>query len=147
MAYVLPYSSRPKPNVYGGPTSISGFDFIDSTDVADSESPWSKISSARLECAFTHVFLPFPLEAQHQDRASVDDHLLIRPLCDTARGYSEVIDDTLKPQWGRIAKMLDNWDASISSGCSSSRHLSQLYRMETGGTLLISLDRPFANDP
>ena len=119
------------------PTSISGSDF--SPGGADSERRWW-FSSTWLECAVTHVFLP---EAQHcEPSTSMDDYLLIRSVRAVARAHSEVIDDTLKPQWRCIAKMPGDLGTSIELQVilpDSYIVISQLCEMQTGGTFLISL--------
>jgi hypothetical protein len=114
---------------------ISGFDFSDD-------------NPGILECALTHVFLPCPPpEAKYggwtRNSILTGDYLLIRPVCAVARAYSEVIDDTLKPQWHCITKMLDYLEAFILPGDLSiecdSDVISQLCGMQIGGMLLISL--------
>ena len=87
----------------------------------------------------THVFLPITPEAPPYD--SEGDHRLVCAVCAVARAYSEIIDDTLKPQWRGITKMLDNLEASIRPGrLDTEDHVtSLLWGMRTGGVLLISL--------
>ena len=109
-------------------------------DDAESERVWN--TSTGLEYTVTHVFLPFTPEAQSHEPE--DDHLLVCAVSAVARAYSEIIDDALKPQWGCIAKMLANLEASIRHGLSLDSDIeghvtSLLDGMQIGGTLSISL--------
>ena len=112
-------------------SSVSGSDF-------SADESYSASDRAGLQCALTHVFLPFPF-----DNALMDDYWLIRPVCAVAHAYSKVIDDTLKPQWHCITKMLDSLKAFIwfwpgDRGIEGDV-VFQLRGMQTGGMLSISL--------
>ena len=135
-------SSPPNPSpdvtpMSAPPTSISGSDFGADDADSNSERVWCNLHSNELEYAVTHVFLPFMLTAPPDE----NDHFLVCVVCAVARAFSEVIDDTLKPQWRCITKMLENLEASIRPGrLDTEGHvMSLLCEMQTEGTLLISL--------
>lgn len=96
--------------------------------------------SAQLEYAVTHVFLPAhheTLSPASESYTAENDHHLVRLVCAAAHAYSEIIDDTLKPRWSCIVKMLEHLQASVQYGHDLDQDcvISQLRGMQTGGTL------------
>lgn len=94
-------------------------------------------SSARLEYAATHVFLPAQPEGLPSSNYTVEnDHWLARAVYAAAHTYSQFIDDTFKPQWDSIVKMLAHLQVSVKSERLDGDHvISQLRGMQSGGTL------------
>ena len=88
----------------------------------------------------THVFLPVK-PPDKNDYTPENDHSLARAVSSAAHVYASYISGTTEEaHWGRIAKMLDNLQASLQSEHLDYDHvISQLRRMQTGGTLSGSL--------
>ncbi|KAF8557885.1 hypothetical protein OG21DRAFT_1504871 [Imleria badia] len=86
--------------------------------------------------AVTHVFLPVhpPVES---DYTPENEHSLARAVCAAAHAYAtHVCEPSEQAQWHRIAKMLDNLQASIQSEhMDNDIVISQLRGMQTGDIL------------
>lgn len=87
-----------------------------------------------LNYVITHVFFP-PVVPEKSDYTSKNEFSLARAVCTAAHAYSARTEDTLRPQWHPIAKMLDNLQASVQSGLlDKGKVISQLSGMQSGGT-------------
>lgn len=96
---------------------------------------------SQLKNAVTRVFLPAgrsSVPCPHYSVMPENNLILARAACTVAHTHSEVTDDTLKSQWCRIAKMLDNLLVFVRSEDKGQAYVSQLRSMQTGGTILLS---------
>ena len=95
-----------------------------------------------LNYAVTHVFLPVEVPKE-SDYTVQNDLSLARAVCTAAHAYTTHIDDTLRPQWQAITKMLDNLQASVQSAhLAKDEVISQLGSMQSGGTQPSSFPNP-----
>ena len=96
-----------------------------------------------LNYVVTHVFFPVVVPKK-SDFTIQNDLALARAVCTAAHAYTTHIDDSSRPQWQSIAKMLDNLRASVQfEHLDKGSVLAQLGSMQSGGTLFFSLLVPF----
>ena len=100
-----------------------------------------------LEYAVTHVFLPGKLP-EESDYTLENEHSLARAVCAAAHAYgTHVCGTSEQAHWDHITKMLDNLQASFQSAYMDiDQVVSQLQRMQTGGTLAGSPQIPGCAD-
>lgn len=95
-----------------------------------------------LQYIVTHVFVPAQPGTFWHNVAEVkltNDRSLVHAACAATHTYGEIIDDTLKPQWHRIEKMLYNLEAFNDDLPKPGDLIFQLRGMHTGGAPAISL--------
>ncbi|KAF8555664.1 hypothetical protein OG21DRAFT_1496140 [Imleria badia] len=99
-------------------------------------------TSTPLRYAVTHVFLPVQLPDK-SDHTPENDHSLARAVCAAAHAYGTHVRGTSEEaQWHRIARMLDNLQASVQSQHMDNDHvISQLREMKTGDILVFFIRR------
>ena len=95
------------------------------------------ISPSELEHAVSHVFFLAPQLGTLRNTAE-SRHSLARAVWAAAYTHSEIVDDTLKPRWSRITRMLENLPAIVQSEHRerSSVIPNPLDEMGIGGMLL-----------
>ena len=88
-----------------------------------------------LNYVVTHVM--FPIEGPRYSYYTIGNDLaLARAVCTAAHAYTTHIDDSLKPQWHSVVKMLDNLQASVRfEHLDKDNIISQLGSMQSGGML------------
>ena len=88
-----------------------------------------------LDYVVTHVMFPVEVPDESDDTIK-NDRALVRAVRTAAHAYTTHIDDSLKPQWRSIVKMLGNLKASVRFWyLDKDSIISQLGSMQTGGML------------
>ena len=143
-------SSDPDLNTSESETSSNSYPDLDTFESTSNDSDLDTISSqpsvytsAPLEYAVTHVFLPVRPPTK-SDYTPENNHSLASAVCAAAHAYSTHLSGTSEQaQWLRITKMLDNLQAAVHSGhMDHELVISQLRGMQTGGEF-----REFPSNP